>query len=139
MPTMEIKFEPYNKITIRNCMYHNKVDDFAGAMTLALSREGGGRLGHLLWGSGILFRHSPFAPSDAMTKEYLQGHLPIDNIEFTEMASFKDEIYYKQYTITVLDISNNVILGNIAKWISENKETMKSTGKTKVTKKVRTK
>ncbi len=126
---MDISFEPYKKITVRNYMAHDTVDSFANNLTLSLPREVGGRYGPLLWTRGVLFRHSPFLPTDTMAREYIQGHFPIDNLEFAPMPNFEEEIHFKQYTLTVVDISNNIVLGAIGKWISENLLGKKKSGK----------
>ena len=117
---VDIKFEPYNKITIRNYMKHNSVSDFAALLTISFSREAGGRVGNLLWANGVLFRHVPFVPTDRMTTEYIEGHLPLDNVEFTSMDNFSSEIRHGQFIITVMDVSNNYVLSRLAEWISHN-------------------
>lgn len=119
---MEIAFEPYKKVTIRNYMYHDTVESFANALTLTIPRElgAGGRYGPLLWTNGILFRHMPFFATDTMTKEYVQGHFPIDNIEFAHMPEFREEIHFRQYTLTVMDVSSNYVLGEIGRWVAQN-------------------
>jgi hypothetical protein len=101
-------------------MKHNNVNDFAASLTLSFSREAAGRVGHLLWAHGILFRHVPFIQTDRMTNEYVEGHLPIDNIEFTSMDNFCNEIRHGQFIITVMDVSNNFVLSRLAEWISQN-------------------
>ena len=101
-------------------MHYESVEDFCNSLTLSLAREGTGRIGSLLWAEGLLFRHVPYISTDSISKEYLKGHLPLDNIDFTRMAEFKEEIYYKQYTITVLNVTNNFVLSRIAKWVLEN-------------------
>jgi hypothetical protein len=117
---MEINFVPYSKITIRNYARYENPQAFADAITLSLMRGGGGRMGPMLWAHGVVFRHAPFAPSDRITEEYLKGHLPFDNLEFAPMPDFVREIQYFGFVITVLDVSNNYVLNNLGKWISEN-------------------
>lgn len=117
---MEIKFEPYEKITIRNYMYYRNVEDFTASLTIPFSSEAPGRVGNLLWANGILFRHAPFVQTDRLSNEYMDRHLPLDNLEFTEMESFKNEIPYGKFIITVMDVSNNFVLSQLAEWISNN-------------------
>jgi hypothetical protein len=117
---MDIKYEPYKRITIRNYMYYASVDDFAASLTLSFSPETGGRVGHLLWAHGILFRHAPYTPTERVSNEYLEGHLPLDNVEFTTNESFTREIRYGHFIITVMDVSNNFVLSTLAKWIADN-------------------
>lgn len=125
---MEINFEPYNKLTIRNYAKYSSKEDFLDKITLAFPRDTGGRTPGLLWAHGVLFRHAPFFPTESMTNEYIKGHLLMDNLEFAPMQKFQEELFFKQYTIPVVDVTNNVVLSELAKWISQN---LISTKKTK--------
>jgi hypothetical protein len=101
-------------------MYYHNVEDFTASLTLPFSREAPGRVGNLLWANGILFRHAPFVQTDRLANEYMDRHLPLDNLEFTEMESFKSEIPHGKFIITVMDVSNNFVLSQLAEWISNN-------------------
>lgn len=117
---MDIKFEPYKRLTIRNYAKFTTVEDFTDKLTLSLPRDTGGRHGALLWAHGVLFRHAPFFPTESMTKEYIEGHLLMDNLEFAPMPDFREEIFTRQYTIPVMDVTNNKVLGELAGWIHDN-------------------
>lgn len=101
-------------------MKHDTVEGFLESMTISIPREAGGRVGTLLWAHGVLFRHAPFSSTDSSVREYIQGHLPIDNVEFASMPTFQGEIHYNQFTIAVMNVTNNLVLNRLSKWISEN-------------------
>jgi len=117
---MEVVVEPYDKITIRSYLQHPNPEAFVDAVTLPLSREGGGRIGGMVWANGVLFRHFPYTPTDTISKEYLRGHLPLDHLEFASMPEFRREIHSGGFIVTVLDVSDHLTLGLLAKWIASN-------------------
>lgn len=116
----KVSFEPYQRITIRSHMRYASPQSFADALTLSLARGIGGRGGNLFWASGVMFRHYPYASSDAVSKEYLTGHLPIDHVEFAPMPIYINEIRSGEIIVTILDVSDHTVLGSIGKWIADN-------------------
>jgi hypothetical protein len=115
---MKFLFEPYDRVTVRNYMQYNSPADFADAITLSMLRGGGGRFGNLLWAHGVLFRHSPYSPTDTMSKEYLDGHLLLDNLEFTPMRQYQRELRHEEFMISILNVSNNYVLSRLAEWVA---------------------
>jgi hypothetical protein len=117
---MQVVLKPYEKITVRSYLKHESPEALVDAITLSLVRGQGGRIGGLLWAHGILFRHYPYANSEALAKEYLKAHLPIDHVEFAHMPEFRGEIRTGEFVLTVLDVSNHLTLATLAKWIANN-------------------
>jgi hypothetical protein len=126
---MEVVVEPYDKITIRSYLRHSSPEAFVEAITLPLSREGGGRIAGMTWANGVLFRHFPYTPTDTITREYLRGHLPLDHLEFASMPVFRREIHSGGFIVTVLDVSDHLTLSRLAKWIASNLLDKKPKGK----------
>lgn len=116
---MDIAFEPYRKITIRNYVRHENSEAFAA--TLKLFQNGTGPIvGNLFWANKILFRYFGFALTDSINREYLQGHLPIDFLEFAVMSRFRKEIRLGDFIVTIIDVSGHHMHNILTKWISEN-------------------
>ncbi len=118
----QVAFKPYQKITIRSKMRYPSAQAFADALTLSLARGMGGRGGNLFWANGILFRHFPFAPSDTILKEYLDGHLPIDHIDYAPMPEYSAEIRSGEIVVTVLNVTYHTILSRIGRWLATESE-----------------
>jgi hypothetical protein len=117
---MNISLEPYNRITIRSYLKHESPQAFVDALTLPLVRGTGARIGGLLWANGVLFRPFPYNPTDSITKEYLNGHLLFDHLEFAAMSEYAREIRNEEFVITINDVSNHLTFRELAKWISDN-------------------
>lgn len=117
---MDVVIEPYERITIRSYLKHESPEAFANAITLSIGRGVPGRVGGLFWAKGVVFRHFPYSPSDNINKEYLNGHLPIDHLEFAPMSQFRSEIRIGEVIVTVMDVSNHLTLGALAGWIADN-------------------
>lgn len=117
---MDVVLEPYERITIRSYLKYESPEAFANAITLSIGRGVPGRLGGLFWARGVIFKHYPYSPSDSINKEYLNGHLPIDHVEFAPMSELRSEIRIGEVIVTVMDVSNHQTLGALADWITDN-------------------
>lgn len=103
-------------------MRYENIDAFTRALTQSLPRGMGGRIGNFFWANGIIFKHSPFALSDSVTKEYLAGNLPLDHIEYAPMPEFKNELRIDDVVITAIDVSKHTLFSELTKWIKESLE-----------------
>jgi len=112
--------QPYKTVTARSYMRYDSAEDFARALTVAFAKGSSGRIGHLWWANGIVFRHFPFAPSDALSKQYLLGNFMIDHIEFAPMPQYKNEIRVEEFIVTVGDVTNHIFFNDFTKWIKTN-------------------
>jgi len=113
----EFSVQPYKTVTVRSYMKYDNAEEFARALTVSFVKGAGGRVGHLWWANGILFRHFPFAPSDVLSKEYILGNFLIDHIEFTTMPQYKNEIRVDEFVVTVGDVTNHMFFNDFSKWI----------------------
>ncbi|MDE1816725.1 MAG: hypothetical protein KGI11_09230 [Thaumarchaeota archaeon] len=109
--------EPYKQVTIRSYMKYESAEAFAKAATHALSKGMGGRLGNFFWANGVIFKHSPYAQTDSVTKQYLEGMLTLDHIEYALMSEFRNEIRVEDFVLTVLDVSKHTLFRELTKWI----------------------
>jgi len=117
---MEIIFEPYEKIIIRNYMRHENAEAFVEMLTSVFQKGTGPKVANLFWANGVLFRYVGFNPTDAVNREYLNRRLHLDFLEFTSMPHFKKELLSGEFVITVLNMSNHHMHDFLTKWIAEN-------------------
>lgn len=118
----EFAVEPYKKVTVRSYMRYESAEAYARALTQNMMRGMGGRMGNFFWANGILFKHSPYAQSDSVTKQYLEGHLPIDHLEYAPMPEFRNEIRVEDFVVTVINVSEHTLFRDLTRWITETLE-----------------
>lgn len=119
---MDVSFEPYKKVTFQSYLSYESSEAFANFIALA-TPPGVPAQNKLFWANGILFRFYAHAPSDAIAKEIVNGHLMWDHIEFAPMPKYQNEIKIAErplVNINVLNVSNHVVLGQVTKWIYDN-------------------
>jgi hypothetical protein len=119
---MEINFEPYQKITFKSYLKYENAETFADSIASASPPDSPSQV-RLLWANGVLFRFFNFMPSEAIAKEFINGHIIFDHIEFAPMSEFKKELKLPDkamVTITVLDSTNHVIFNPLTAWIRDN-------------------
>lgn len=114
--------EPYKQVTIRSYMKYDDAEAFAKAATQALGRGMGGRMGNFFWANGVIFKHSPYAQTDSVTKQYLEGTLTLDHMEYALMPEFRNEIRVDDFVLTVLDVSKHTLFKELTKWIKNTVE-----------------
>jgi len=117
----EFSIEPYRKVSVKSYMRYESADAWAKVLTQSL-RGMGGRIGNYFWANGIMFKHANYAASDNVTKQYLDGHLPLDHIEYAPMPEFRSEIRIDDAVVTVVDVSANTLFRELTKWIKETLE-----------------
>lgn len=119
---MEFAFEPYQKVTIRSYAQYESPEDFVSTIFIT-TPEGVQSRTSLNWAHGILFRFFPFAPTESMSKEYVEGHLWWDHLEFAPMPTYRREIQVPGKPLSlvgVIDVSRHALLGPFAQWASRN-------------------
>lgn len=117
----EFLIEPYRKVSVRSYMRYESADAWARAITQSL-RGMGGRIGNYFWANGIMFKHATYVPSDSVTKQYLEGHLPLDHIEYAPMPEFRSEIRIDDAVVTLVDVSAHTLFRDLTMWIKETLE-----------------
>jgi len=119
---VEVAFEPYKKITFQSHLLYKSAQTFANVIALA-NPPGIPFQVRLFWANGILFRFFNHTPSEALSKEILNGHLIFDHIEFAPMPEYKSELKVADRplgTLYVLDVSNHVVFQPLTAWIRDN-------------------
>jgi hypothetical protein len=119
---MEVQFEPFKKVTFQSHLCFESGEAFANVIAI-LNPPGIPMQTRLFWANGIVFRFFPHAPSEALAKEILNGHLVWDHIEFAPMPQFRSELKVAErplVTINVQDVSKHAVFGPVTKWIRDN-------------------
>ena len=112
---MDISIEPYKKITVRAYTHHTTPEAFVKRIFIGVQY---GTPMYLYWGNGILMRYFTYNQTDVVIKEYLNGHLPIDYLEFSSMPTYKKEIRAGDSVATVIDYSKHQIIDPLTKWVA---------------------
>ena len=119
---MEVKFEPYDKLTFKSYFEYETPEKFVEAIALP-NPEGMIFQARLFWANGVLFRPFNHPPSESLAKEVINGHIILDHVEFAPMPTFQKEIKHPARplgTINVVDVSKHIVFGPLAMWIKEN-------------------
>jgi hypothetical protein len=118
---IKVSVKPYQRITIRSVVEYDSPQAFVDAITLHMPREIPPKLNTiwLYWANSVLFRHFPYPPTDSVTREYLIGHFPIDNLEYCTMPTYSKEISSGAIFVPVIDVSNHLLLSAVAGWIAD--------------------
>jgi hypothetical protein len=119
---MQIAFEPYQKVTFQSYLKYDSAQEFANVIGLS-SPPGVPAQGKLYWANGVLFRFYNHNPSEALSKEWLSGHVIFDHIEFAPMPTFTNEIKIANrplITIFVINVTKHVVFDPLTAYIKEN-------------------
>jgi hypothetical protein len=119
---MEVAFEPYKKVAFQSYLMYESSEAFANVIGLARP-PGVAAQTRLFWANGVLFRFFSHQPSEALSKEILNGHLIWDHVEFAPMPEYKNVLKVVErplVMINVLNVSDHVIFGPVSKWIYDN-------------------
>jgi hypothetical protein len=119
---MEVAFEPYKKVSFQSYFKYESSEAFAHV--IALSNPPGIPVQRrLFWANGVLFRFFSHPPSEALSREIVNGHLIWDHVEFAPMPAYKNVLKVVErplVMINVLNVSDHVIFGPVSKWIYDN-------------------
>jgi hypothetical protein len=119
---MEVAFEPYKKLTFQSYLKYETAEVFANVIALS-HPPGVPGITRMFWANGILFRFFNHPPSEEKAKEFHNGHVAWDHIEFAPMAEYQSVLQVKErplVTINVLEVSNHTLFGPVTKWIRDN-------------------
>jgi len=73
----------------------------------------------LYWAEGVVFL-ADFVEPDALPDEYVKGRIYASNVSHAPMAKYNTSIRIANVEVPVIDVSSNVALRDLAKWIREN-------------------
>jgi len=73
----------------------------------------------LYWAEGVVFL-ADFVEPDALPDEYVKGRVYASNVSHAPMAKYNNSIRIANVEVPVIDVSSNVALRDLARWIREN-------------------
>ncbi len=73
----------------------------------------------LYWAEGVVFL-ADFVEPDALPDEYVKGRIYASNVSHAPMAKYNTSIRIANVEVPVIDVSSNVALRDLAKWVREN-------------------
>lgn len=115
----EVIYEQYKKIVVRSFMRFESPQVFAENVFSETLK--GNQIPRLFWASGILFRHFPYFPSEAVSQQLIEGVLNIDHIDYAEMKEYKKEINVAaNQKIKVLNVTSHTVFSNLTSYIAKN-------------------
>jgi hypothetical protein len=120
---MQVEFEPYKKVTFQSHLAFDSADSLVQNIVSGTTPMGMQLQLRLFWGNGVLFRFFNHPPSEALSKELLDGHIIFDHIEYAPMPTYKNQLLSPDnpdVKINVVDISKHVVFGPLSNWINEN-------------------
>jgi hypothetical protein len=73
----------------------------------------------LYWAEGVVFL-ADFVEPEALPEEYVKGKIYASNISHAPMAKYNNSIRVANVEVPVIDVTSNVALRDLAKYIREN-------------------
>ena len=73
----------------------------------------------LYWAEGVVFL-ADFVEPDALPDEYVKGRIYASNVSHAPMVKYSTSIRIANVEVPVIDVSSNVALRDLARWIREN-------------------
>ncbi|HZY94469.1 MAG TPA: hypothetical protein VFE98_06360 [Candidatus Bathyarchaeia archaeon] len=77
----------------------------------------------LYWAEGVVFL-ADFVEPEALPDEYVKGKIYASNVSHAPMAKYNTSIRVGTMEVPVIDVSSNVALRDLARWIRENQQTI---------------
>jgi hypothetical protein len=117
---VSIKYQPFKEIVIMEMTRFTTPDDLARFTSVIA----GGKLAGLYWSEGIVFLYFPLPPSNATVAKNLieNGKVFWTYVGYSNMSRYEPTIETKEKMIVpVINISNNLLLSKVAKWLKEQK------------------
>ncbi len=73
----------------------------------------------LYWAEGVVFL-ADFVEPEALPDEYVKGKIYASNVSHAPMVKYNNAIRIGTMEVPVIDVSSNVALRDLARWIREN-------------------
>lgn len=115
---VEIIHEPWKTVVIHEIIQY----DLQMLVNLNSLGVTAGQLGRPInWANGIAFNHNPLPPTEEVIKEQIQGKIHWSSLTFAFMPKHEQLITIPDVNIRipVLDLSDNDVFGDMAKWIKK--------------------
>lgn len=115
-----VKYEPFQEIVIMERDYFGSADEIARFTSIIA----GGKAAGLYWAEGIVFLYFPLpASTETTAKELVQNkRVYWTFVGYAPMEKYQPVIETREKIIVpVVDMTNNVLLRRVAKWLKEQK------------------
>jgi hypothetical protein len=76
----------------------------------------------LYWAEGVVFL-ADFVEPEALPDEYVKGKIYASNVSHAPMVKYNNAIRIGTMEVPVIDVSSNIALRDLARWIRENHHT----------------
>jgi hypothetical protein len=76
----------------------------------------------LYWAEGVVFL-ADFVEPEALPDEYVKGKIYASNVSHAPMTKYNNAIRIGTMEVPVIDVSSNIALRDLARWIRENHHT----------------
>ena len=122
---MQIAHEPYKKLSFRSYLEYDTPEELLDTMLMSVPPDLTARVA-LRWANGVLLAVGQFQQSDIVSKEFMEGHLIWDHIDFALMPQYRRTLVLAErplIVINVLDLSQHSIYAPLAEWLKENLST----------------
>ncbi len=73
----------------------------------------------LYWAEGVVFL-ADFVEPEALPEEYVKGRIYASNVSHAPMVKYNNFIRVGNMEVPVIDVSSNIALRDLARWIREN-------------------
>ncbi len=73
----------------------------------------------LYWAEGVVFL-ADFVEPEALPEEFVKGRIYASNVSHAPMVKYNNLIRVGNMEVPVIDVSSNIALRDLARWIREN-------------------
>lgn len=114
---VRFRYQPWNEIVVHDVVKY-PLEHFLSTHSLGVREGGIGR--PLNWADGIIFEHRNMPPTEDIIKEQLEGKIHWNALNYGIMEEYEKKLVMPgQVTIPVINMSNNIVFKEMAKWIKE--------------------
>ena len=117
---VSVKYDPFQEVVIMERTLFSTPDDIARFVSVIA----GGKLTGLYWAEGVVFLYFPLPASTETVAKTLVENKRVywTFVGYSLMPKYASTIETKEKIIVpVIDISSNLILKKVAKWLKEQK------------------
>ena len=75
----------------------------------------------LYWAEGVVFL-ADFVEPEALPEEYVKGRIFASNVSHAPMSKYNNSVKVGTMEVPVIDVSSNIALRDLARWIRENQQ-----------------
>lgn len=116
-------YKPWNEIVIHEIIESKPEDLFSSVIRQTIASSGVGVTPSINWVDGIAFIESPFADSDQVIKEKLNGVIHYSSVEFARVPEYRSEIQVNvgggPHPIRLQKVDTNPIFVELARYLKE--------------------